>query len=35
MIISKGMPEEFVDAATKKFQEIQGAYEKVREERGF
>jgi len=35
MIISKGMPEEFVEAATKKFQEIQGAYDKVREKRGF
>ncbi len=35
MIISKGMPEEFVEAATKKFQEIQAAYEKVRSERGF
>jgi DnaJ like chaperone protein len=35
MIISKGMPEEFVEAATKKFQEIQAAYEKVRNERGF
>jgi DnaJ like chaperone protein len=34
MIISKGMPEEFVEEATKKFQEIQGAYEKVRGERG-
>lgn len=35
MIISQGMPEEFVEAATKKFQEIQAAYEKVRNERGF
>lgn len=35
MIISKGMPEEFVETATKKFQEIQAAYEKVRSERGF
>jgi DnaJ like chaperone protein len=34
MIISQGMPEEFVDAATKKFQEIQAAYEKAREKRG-
>jgi DnaJ like chaperone protein len=34
MIISKGMPPEFVEEATKKFQEIQEAYEKVREERG-
>jgi DnaJ like chaperone protein len=35
MIISKGMPPEFVEAATKKFQEIQAAYDKVREEKGF
>ncbi len=35
MIISKGMPEEFIETATKKFQEIQEAYEKVRAERGF
>ncbi|MGD9158532.1 MAG: co-chaperone DjlA [Desulfobacteraceae bacterium] len=35
MIISKGLPEEFVDVATKKFQEIQEAYSKVRKERGF
>jgi len=35
MIISKGLPEEFVDVATKKFQEIQEAYTKVRQERGF
>ncbi len=35
MIISKGLPEEFVDVATKKFQEIQEAFTKVRQERGF
>ena len=35
MIISKGLPEEFVDVATKKFQEIQEAYTEVRKERGF
>jgi DnaJ like chaperone protein len=35
MIISKGMPEEFVMEATKKFQEIQTAYEKIKNERGF
>jgi DnaJ like chaperone protein len=35
MIISKGMPPEFVERATEKFQEIQSAYEKVRNERGF
>jgi DnaJ like chaperone protein len=32
-IISKGLPEEFVQFATKRFQEIQEAYEKIREER--
>lgn len=35
MIISKGLPEEFVDVATKKFQEIQEAYTRIRQERGF
>ena len=34
-IISKGLPEEFVQFATKRFQEIQEAYEKVRHERNF
>lgn len=34
-IISKGLPDEFVAFATKRFQEIQGAYENVRRERGF
>ena len=34
-IISKGLPEEFIDLATKKFQEIQEAYSIVRKERGF
>ena len=34
-IISKGLPEEFVDFATKRFQEIQGAYDNIRQERGF
>lgn len=34
MIISKGLPEEFVDVATKKFQEIQEAYNEVKKERG-
>jgi DnaJ like chaperone protein len=34
-IISKGLPEEFTQFATKRFQEIQEAYEKVRQERGF
>lgn len=35
MIISKGLPEEFIEVATKKFQEIQEAYSIVRKERGF
>lgn len=34
-IISKGLPEEFIDFATRRFQEIQGAYEKIQKERGF
>jgi DnaJ like chaperone protein len=34
-IISKGLPEEFIQFATSRFQEIQDAYEKVRQERGF
>jgi len=34
-IISKGLPEEFIDFATKRFREIQEAYEKVRAERNF
>ena len=34
-IISKGLPEEFIEFATKRFQEIQDAYEKVRLERHF
>ncbi|MBN1850887.1 MAG: TerB family tellurite resistance protein [Deltaproteobacteria bacterium] len=33
-IISKGLPEEFVQFATNRFQEIQEAYESVRRERG-
>jgi DnaJ like chaperone protein len=33
-IASKGLPDEFVDFATKKFREIQEAYEKVKHERG-
>jgi DnaJ like chaperone protein len=35
MLTSKGMPEEFIEASSRKFQEIQEAYEKVRDERGF
>lgn len=34
-IVSKGLPEEFVDLATKRFREIQEAYEKIRQERNF
>jgi len=34
-IISKGLPEEFVQFATQRFQEIQEAYDRVRQERGF
>lgn len=33
-IIAKGLPEEFVAFATKRFQEIQEAYEKVKKKRG-
>lgn len=33
-IISKGLPEEFTDFATKRFQEIQQAYEHIKRERG-
>ena len=34
-IVSKGLPEEFIDFATKRFREIQEAYEKIRQERHF
>ncbi len=34
-IMSKGLPEEFVDFATDRFQEIQEAYDKIRKERNF
>jgi len=34
-IISKGLPEEFMQFATERFQEIQEAYEKIRKERNF
>jgi len=34
-IISKGLPEEFLQFATNRFQEIQEAYEKIRKERKF
>lgn len=34
-IVSKGLPEEFMDFATKRFREIQQAYEKIKKERNF
>jgi len=34
-VISKGLPEEFVQFATARFQEIQNAYENIRKERSF
>jgi DnaJ like chaperone protein len=34
-IISKGLPEEFIDFAAARFREIQGAYTHIRQERGF
>ena len=34
-IISKGLPEEFIEFASKRFREIQGSYEKIRQERNF
>ena len=34
-IVSKGLPEEFTEFATKRFREIQEAYEKIRRERKF
>ena len=34
-IISKGLPEEFTDFATKRFREIQEAYDKIKQERNF
>lgn len=34
-IIAKGLPEEFVVFATKRFQDIQEAYEKIKKKRGF
>jgi DnaJ like chaperone protein len=35
VIVSKGLPEEFTDFATKRFREIQEAYEAIRRDRGF
>ena len=34
-IISKGLPEEFTDFATKRFREIQEAYDEIGKERSF
>lgn len=34
-VISKGLPDEFIQFATRRFQEIQQAYEQVRKKRGF
>jgi DnaJ like chaperone protein len=34
-IVSKGLPEEFTEFATRRFREIQDAYEKIRKERDF
>lgn len=34
-IVSKGLPEEFTEFATKRFMEIQEAYEEIRQERSF
>jgi DnaJ like chaperone protein len=34
-IVSKGLPEEFTEFATKRFREIQQAYEEIRQERNF
>lgn len=35
MIISKNLPDDFVKYATKRFQEIQDAYEKIKKHKGF
>ena len=35
VIISKGLPEEFIDFASDRFREIQDSYEKIRRERNF
>ena len=34
-IVSKGLPEEFIDFASNRFREIQESYDKIRQERGF
>jgi DnaJ like chaperone protein len=35
VIISKGLPEEFIEFASDRFREIQNSYEKIRKERNF
>jgi DnaJ like chaperone protein len=35
VIISKGLPEEFIEFASNRFREIQESYEKIRQERNF
>lgn len=35
VIISKGLPEEFIEFASNRFREIQESYEKIRQERKF
>ncbi|MBW2487039.1 MAG: TerB family tellurite resistance protein [Deltaproteobacteria bacterium] len=35
VIISKGLPEEFIDFASNRFREIQESYQKIRQERNF
>ena len=34
-VIARGLPDEFIDFATKRFQEIQEAYAQIRKARGF
>ncbi len=34
-IVSKGLPEEFIDFASNRFREIKESYDKIRQERGF
>ena len=34
-IVSKGLPEEFIDFAAERFREIKESYDKIRQERGF
>jgi len=35
VIISKGLPQEFIEFASNRFGEIQESYEKIRQERNF